>query len=158
VSAVREMKKLALLLLCLVAAGFGYRYLAVDRAEKQYEAFAEEILHRRYDAAARMVDSLTAADLERLGSQEQIGAGPAMFQTIFVSRFDIQSRTAAPDGSVVFNATQLVRFNPVGVESAVRPAMFATLRQVVTLRKSAGEWKVTAFENVFQSLDTTPSR
>jgi hypothetical protein len=150
------MKKLVLVVVCVVAGVFGYRSLAVDRAEKRYEAFAEEILHRRYDAAARMADGLTAADLEKLGSQEQIGAGPAMFQTIFLSRFDIHSRTAAPDGSVVFHATQVVRFNPPGVESA-RPAMFATLGQVVTLRKSAGEWRVTAFENVFQGLDT-PSR
>jgi hypothetical protein len=152
------MKKLVIVGVCLLAGVFAYRYLAGDRAERQYEVFAEEILHRRYDAAARMADGLTALDLEKLGSQEQIGAGPAMFQTIFASRFDIHDRTVASDGSVVFHATQLVRFNPVGVESAVRPAMLATLRQVVTLRKSAGEWKVTAFENVFQSMDSTPGR
>lgn len=153
------MKKLVFVGVVLLAGVFAYRYLVVDRAEvRQYEAFAEEILHRRYDAAARMADGLTALDLEKLGSQERIGGGPPMFQTIFRSRFDIHDRTVASDGSVVLHATQVVRFNPAGVESAVRPAMFATLRQVVTLRKIAGEWKVTSFENVFEGMDRTPSR
>jgi hypothetical protein len=153
------LKKLVILAVCLIAAGFGYRYFSGgDRAEARYKEFAEEILHRRYSAAAAMSDGLTAADLEKLGSQERIGAGPAMFQKLFRSRFDINSRTDAPDGSVVFHATQLVRFNPAGVESAIRPAMFATLRQVVTLRKKDGDWKVTAFENVFEKLDSTPTR
>jgi hypothetical protein len=155
------VKKVVLLAVCLIGAGFGYRYFVAgggDAAEVRYKAFAEEILHRRYSAAAGMADGLTAADLEKLGTQEQVGAGPAMFQQLFQSRFDINSRTDAPDGSVVLHATQLIRFNPVGVESAVRPAMFATLRQVVTLRKKDGDWKVTAFENVFEKMDSTPSR
>ncbi|HEX7419879.1 MAG TPA: hypothetical protein VF505_08320 [Thermoanaerobaculia bacterium] len=126
--------------------------------EARYRAFADEILHRRYDAAAEMSDGLTAADLGKLGSQERIGGGPPMFQTLFPSRFVVNSRTSSPDGSVVLHATQTVLFNPVGVESAVRPAMFATLKQVVTLHKNAGQWKITAFENTFESMDTLSSR
>lgn|GEM_PF-981766 len=153
------MKKIVILAVLILAVVFGYRYFTGggDRVEARYKEFAEEILHRRYSEAAAMSDGLAAADLEKLGSQEQIGAGPAMFQKLFASRFDINSRSDAPDGSVVLHATQLVRFNPAGVESAIRPAMFATLRQVVTLKKKDGDWKVTAFENVFEKMDS-PAR
>ena len=86
-----------------------------------------------------MCDGLSSKDLEQLGSQERIGAGPPMFQTLFPSRFVVASREKSPDGSVTLHATQTVLFNPVGVESAVRPAMFAKLKQVITLHKQSGE-------------------
>lgn len=152
------MKRAAFLAVILAGGFFAYRQFSGNDVEARYRAFAGEILHRRYDAAANMADGLTAGDLGKLGSQERIGGGPPMFQTLFPSRFVVNSRTSAPDGSVILHATQTVLFNPVGVESAVRPAMFATLKQVVTLHKSAGEWKVTAFENKFESMDTISSR
>ena len=133
------MNRAAFFALVLIGGFFAYRYFSGDNVEDRYRAFADEILHRRYDAAASMADGLTAADIGKLGSQERIGGGPPMFQTLFPSRFVVDSRSTTPDGSVVLHATQTVLFNPVGVESAVRPAMFATLKQVVTLHKSAGE-------------------
>jgi hypothetical protein len=51
-----------------------------------------------------------------------------------------------------------VLFNPAGVESAVRPAMSATMNQTVTLRKTAGGWKVAAFENKLEKVDSLMSR
>lgn len=148
------MKK-AILLAGLIGVGFlVYRYTASHGAEAAYEAFAEKVLHRRYDAAAAMTDGFSAADLEARGSQERIGAGPPMFQTLFPSRFKIDSREKTPDGAVVLHATQTVLFNPAGVESAIRPAMYARLKQVVTLEKRAGGWKVTDFTNTFESMDS----
>ena len=152
------MKRAAFLAVVLVGGFFAYRHFSGDAVEERYRAFAEEILHRRYDAAANMADGLTAGDLAKLGSQERIGGGPPMFQTLLPSRFVVDSRTSTPDGSVMLHATQTVLFNPVGVESAVRPAMFATLKQVVTLHKNTGEWKVIAFENTFERMDTLSSR
>lgn len=152
------MKRAILVALVLAVAFAGYRhFFGVDQAEAKYKAFAEEVLNRRYDAAAAMTDGLTAAELEELGSQERIGAGVQMFQTLFPSRFVVNSRESAPDGAVVLRTTQTVLFNPVGVESAF-PAMKATLNQVVTMRKRDGEWKVAAFENNFESLDSVPRR
>lgn len=148
------MKKAAALALLAVVAFGAYRYLIPDRAEAQYKKFAEEILHRRYDSAATMSDGLSAKDLEKLGSQEMIGAGPAMFQTLFPSRFVIDSREDGPDGAVTLRATQTVLFNPVGVESASRPAMFATLKQVATLRKSSAGWRIVGFTNTFEKMDS----
>ena len=151
------LKRTVLVALCVGVAFLGYRRFAAGGAEAKYEAFAKAILHRDYDAAALMTDGLTARDLSQLGSQERIGGGPPMFQTLFPSHFAIDSRTEGPDGSVVLHATQTVLFNPVGVEST-RPAMKAVLKQIVTLHKNAGDWKITAFENKFDSMDTLSSR
>ena len=81
-----------------------------------------------------------------------------MFQTLFPSRFEVTSRETAPDGALVLHAVQTVLFNPAGVESAVRPAMYATMNQTVTLRKTAGGWKVAAFENTFGKMDPLTGR
>jgi hypothetical protein len=59
---------------------------------------------------------------------------------------------------VTLHATQTVLFNPAGVESATRPAMFATLKQVVTLRKGSSGWRITAFENNFEKMDAVTHR
>jgi hypothetical protein len=152
------MKRLIVLLVVAAGALAGYRYYATSIApERHYKAFAEEVLHRRYDAAAAMSDGLSADDLARNGTQESIGAGPAMFQTLFPSRFEVTSRETAPDGALVLHAVQTVLFNPAGVESAVRPAMAATMNQTVTLRKSAGGWKVAGFENKLGKVDSLMS-
>src|ERR1043166_2293750 len=152
------MRRMIVLLVLVAAAIVGYRYYATSYApEKVYKAFAEDILHQRYAEAAKKCDGLTADDLGKLGSQERIGAGPPMFQTLFPSRFRIDSRDTT-DGALTLHAVQTVLFNPVGVESAVRPAMYATLNQVVTLRKVSGEWRVVAFENTFDKMDQTSAR
>jgi len=150
------MRRLIALVVLAGAAFGGYRAYSISYGPvAHYRKFAEEILHRRYDAAAAMCDGLSAADLEKLGSQERIGAGSPMFQTLFPSLFDIQSRETTADGLTLIHAVQTVRFNPAGVESAMRPAMFATLKQVVTLRNGSGGWKVVSFENTFMKMDST---
>ncbi|MEO8383100.1 MAG: hypothetical protein ABI779_25815 [Acidobacteriota bacterium] len=152
------MKK-ALVVVGLIILGFlGYRSFRGHGPEAQYQRFAEEILHRRYDAAAGMSEGLSAGQLAEQGSQERIGAGPPMFQTLFPSRFTIDSQETGADGAVTLHATQTVLFNPEGVESAVRPAMFATLKQVVTMRKGDGGWRVVAFTNRFENMDTLSGR
>ena len=135
------MKKAFVVILLVGGVFLAYRTTTAHGAEAKYKAFAEEILHRRYDAAAAMAEGLSASDLAAQGSQERIGAGPQMFQTLFPSRFAIDSRESGAGGAVTLHATQTVLFNPVGVESAMRPAMFATLKQVVTLRKASDGWR-----------------
>ena len=153
------MRRLVVVLVVLGAAFLGYRYYRGSHAPvKHYKAFAEEILHRRYDAAAEMAEGLTAANLAKKGSQERIGAGPEMFQTLFPSRFAIESQETGPDGELTINATQTVLFNPQGVESAVRPAMYATMKQVTKLRNGGQGWKVVGFENKFEKMDTLTVR
>jgi hypothetical protein len=148
------MKKILLLALVVILAIFGFRYFKANNgAAKQYKAFAEEVLFRRYDRAAAMTLGMSPDEVARQGSQERIGGGPPMFQTIFPSRIRIESQETDGEGVVTIHGVQTVLFNPVGTEST-RPAMFALLKQVVTLRKDAGEWKVTAFENTFDKMDT----
>lgn len=149
---------MALALVLAAAAAFGYRYYATAYVpERVYKAFAEDVLHQRYAEAAKKCDGITEDDLRKLGSQERIGAGPPMFQTLFPSRFEIRSRQTLPDG-VLLQGVQTVLFNPVGVESAIRPAMYAKLKQAILLRKVGGEWKVTAFDNTFEQMDETTKR
>jgi len=121
---------------------------------RQYRQFAEEIVRRHYDVAAAMSEGLTEADLARAGSQEKTGPGPQMFQTLFPSLFEVDSREVASDITVILHTIQTVLFNPAGVESAIRPAMYATLRQTTKLHKTSGAWKVTAFENELLKVDT----
>lgn len=148
------MRRLVVLVVVAIAAFAGYRYYTKSYGPvRQYKAFSGAILHRQYDVAASMAEGLTAADLAQRGSQERIGAGPAMFQTLFAPRYAIDSQQTNADGSITINATQTVLFNPPGVESA-RPAMFATLKQVVTLRNG----KVIAFDNTFEKMDTVSGR
>jgi len=144
----------------LAGAGFlGYRsYDSSSAPVKRYENFAEEILHRHYEVAEGMCDGLPKEKLEEAGTMEKIGAGPTMFQTLFYSRFEISSKETAPDGSITLNVVQIVLWNPPGVESVLRPAMFARMNQVVTLRKIGGDWKVSAFKNDFSSMDAWKGR
>ena len=152
------MRKFAAVLIIAGAVAAYWYYQTSYAPVALYKSFAEEILHRHYEAAAAMTDGLTAADLARSGTQEKIGAGPAMFQTLFPSRFTIDSKETASDGTITFKATQTVLFNPAGVESAMRAAMYARMNQVVSVRKVAGQWKVVSFENVFGSMDTLSTR
>ena len=144
----------------LAGAGFaGYRaYDSSAAPVKHYERFAEEILNRRYDAAEGMCDGLSREKLEASGTMEKIGAGPTMFQTLFPSRFAIRSKETTPDGGVTLDAVQTVLWNPPGVESVMRPAMYAKMSQLVTLRKTGGQWKVTDFRNTFVSMGERNAR
>ncbi|MEA2165568.1 MAG: hypothetical protein QOK37_3695 [Thermoanaerobaculia bacterium] len=151
------MKKVAVLLMAAAAAGYLY-YRSSHAPETLYKAFAKEVLHRHYEAAAAMTDGLTAAQLERSGTQEKIGAGPAMFQTLFPSRFTIESRERSSDGTITMKAVQTVLFNPPGVESAMRASMMARMNQTVSMRKISGDWKIVSFENSFGSMDSLAAR
>jgi hypothetical protein len=153
------MKRLVAGLALVVVIVVAYRQYTSSRPAAIYQQFAEELLHRRYDAAAVFSDTLTAADLAKLGTQERIGPGPQqMFQTLFPSRFRIVSNERGADGTVTLNAVQTVLFNPEGVESAVRPAMYADMKQLVTMKKGATGWKVAAFTNELQHMDSLSAR
>ncbi len=142
------MKRGAAVALVIAAVFLAYRFYDHSAPERRYKAFAEEVLHRRFDKAAAMCDGLTAADVAKGGLD------PAMLQTLFPSRFDVQSRETDSDGTVTLHAVQSVLFNPPGVESAVRPAMVARLNQTLKLRKSGGVWKVVACENNLGGMDS----
>lgn len=151
------MKRFATVLVVVAAAGYWY-YRTSHAPEALYKEFAEAVLHRHYDAAAAMTDGLTAAQLARSGTQEKIGAGPAMFQTLYPSRFTIESRERSSDGTITIKGVQTVLFNPPGVESAMRASMFARMNQTVSMRKISGDWKIVSFENSFGSMDTLSAR
>ena len=151
------MRGRALLLASLAAVLLLTIHCSGRDASKRYQEFAEEVLHRHYDKAAAMCAGITESELARRGTQEQIGAGPPMFQTLFPSSFEI-TETTTPNGDIHIDAVQTVLFNPGGVESAVRPAMYAKMKQTADLRKIDGTWKIVTFANKFDSMDSTSSR
>jgi len=144
----------------LAGAGFaGYRvYDSSTAPVKRYEAFAEEILNRRYEAAQGMCEGLSREQLEASGTMEKIGAGSTMFQTVFPSRFEIRTKEKGADGEMALDAVQTVNWNPPGVESVMRPAMEAKMDQRVTLRRVDGQWRVTSFRNTFVSMAERQAR
>lgn len=147
------MKRLVAAVVVLAGAFVAWRTVDGRMApERQYKAFAEDILHRRFDDAAARADGLTATQLARTAAID-----PAMLQTLFPSRFEITSRAWSGD-ELTLAAVQTALFNPPGVESALRPAMFATLNQSATLRKTDGGWKVTRFESKLAKMDTVSER
>jgi len=151
--------KKAFVVAFIIGAGFlTYRFTTSHGPVAIYKSFAEKILHRDFAGAAAMSDGLTADDLEKQGSQEHIGAGPEMFQKLFPSQYQVETNERNADGSVTLHVLQTVFFNPQGVESAVRPAMYAKLRQVITLHKGEGGWRVTAFTNTCEKMDTVSGK
>lgn len=152
------MKRAVGVILIVGGAFLAYRHFGSNGPAKRYQEFADKILKRDYAAASRMSDGLSEQQLAMMGSQERIGAGPAMFQTLFPSRYNVESEEQGSDGTVTLHTIQTVLFNPPGVESALRPAMYAKLRQVVQLKKRDGEWKITSFANKFQELDSLSAK
>jgi hypothetical protein len=146
------MKRFLAAAAVVAIAGF-FTWRVHDAPVQAYRAFAEEMVHHRFDRAAAMTDGLSADALSKSG-----GVDPAMMQTLFPSHFDVQSRQSAPDGTLTLHAVQTVLFNPPGVESAIRPVMYAKLNQTVSLRKSGGGWKIVAFDNRFDRMDSLTSR
>src|SRR5258706_9976312 len=129
------MRRIVLLVVLLGGAGLGYRYYAKSYAPTEhYKRFAEAILHRQFGRAAEMADGLTADQLQHSGSQEHVGPGPEMFQTLFASRFNVESCQTAGDGGVTIPAPQTGLFNPPGGESPP-PGLYALMQQTVGLRK-----------------------
>jgi hypothetical protein len=149
------MKRLVVLAAIAASAFLGYRYLAGRSPESIYKKFANQMLHRNYADAAKLADGLSESDLQQFGKE---GLNPAMMQTLFPSKYEIQSTEKQPDGSVTVHAMQTVFFNPPGVESALRPAMYATLKQVVTLRKASGGWRVSAYSSNVEKMDSVSGR
>lgn len=147
------MRRALAAVLIIGAAFVGTRAWERGTPERRYREFAEEILHGRFDKAAALSDGLPESELAR-----KAGLDPAMLQTLFPSRFEVRTRERADDGALTLTAVQTVLFNPPGVESALRPAMFAKMNQTVTLRKGSGGWKVVAFENKLDKMDSLSAR
>ena len=148
------MKNLILALVLIAAAFFAWRYTKSHGLNGTYQEFAEDMTHRRFDKAAALTDGLSESDLQKIADDG--GLNPAMMQTIFPSKFAIESTEKQPDGSVKMTAVHTVLFNPPGVESALRPAMYAAQRQVITLRKAGLGWRITSFKSNVEKMDSVP--
>jgi len=99
---------------------------------------------------------LTAADLENLSAvRKRIARGRRCFRSLFApASHQFADRCTRPD-RLWFTQRQLVRFNPAASESAIRrPASSPRFSPGRHPEKEGRDWKVTAFENGFENLDS----
>ena len=134
------MKRAVVAVVVVAAAFLAYRHYDKSYSPVQhYKKFAEQILHRQYDAASELTDGIAAKDLEKQGSQEKIGAGPAMFQTLFPSRFAIESTE-----SVIIGVDPHKRSHTAAVVAGQQVVdqlrVAATRTGIQQLQRWANEW------------------
>jgi len=81
---------------------------------------------------------------------------PYSIQTLGRIDYALQSSERGADSNEVNLAVeQTVYFNPPGVESAMRAAMYMTIIHKVTMKKGDGGWKVVAFNPKVSKISET---
>lgn len=149
------MKKLVSVLILAGAAAFGYRWFLGWRAYGAYEGFAEAWVHEDRSAGRKYgTEEAVRHAFEDRSLRGTPGGG--MMEAFRGTRYSVESKTRSPGGDVELTVKQTVFFDPPGVTSAIGGAMFAHFRDVATVRRTAGEWRVVAFEPTY--LDAGDSR
>ena len=127
------MKRLVTAAIVITIAFVGYRYYNRSYAPvKQYEQFAAAPLTRRFAPPSPGGRGLWPID-------------------------SLLPREKVPEGRMR-GRRSCTRQRRSLARAATRPAMYAKLNQIVSLRKTASGWKVTAFENKFDSMDSLSAR
>lgn len=150
------MKRLVLLALVAGGAWFAYRYAVVDAPVRTCEGFLEAWGREDTPAAAAMTEGETA----RSSVETHILRGVCRIpmEALRGSRSSLESRAKGPGGEEVLTMHQVVAFDPPGATTGIGGAMAATFRHVVTMRKTAAGWRVTAFEPKFLDAVSTRKR
>jgi len=68
------------------------------------------------------------------------------------TKYAVLSSTRTPEGDVSLIVKETIAFDPAGITSGIGGAMFAVFRHVATVRRTAGGWKVVAFEPTFVEM------
>jgi hypothetical protein len=147
------LKKILLLLLLVGGAAFAYRYAVVDAPVRTCKEFLKAWGRENTPAAAALTDGGKAK--KAVETHILRGVCRAPMEALGGSRVTLDSRSAGPDGTVL-TMSQVVAFDPPGRTSGFANAMAATFRHVVTMKKTAEGWKVTAFQPTF--VDAVPTR
>jgi hypothetical protein len=148
------VKRLLLVLLVASAGYSAYRYAVVDAPGRSFQAFARAWAREDTPAAV----AWTSGEAAKSAAESRIlrGVVRAPMEAFRGSRQDLESREAAPDGTVVVTVKQFVFYDPPGVTSGVGGAGVATIRHVARMRKTAEGWRVVEWTPEF--LDAKPTR
>jgi hypothetical protein len=148
------MKRLFLLALLAGGASLAYRYAVVDAPVRACKRFLEAWGAEETPAAAAMTEGESAkASVE---THILRGVCQAPMEALRGSRCSVESRAKGPGGQEILTMHQVVAFDPPGVTTGIGGAMAASFRHVVTMRKTAAGWKVSAFEPTY--LDAVETR
>ena len=114
-------------------------------AEKTFEKFASAWADERTEDALAYCEGDSAKEaVKALGISQLLS--PYSIQTLGRIDYEVQStEKGANSGELNLTVEQQIYFNPPGVESAVRAAMYATVIHHVIMKKGSGGWKVVSF-------------
>jgi len=133
-----------LLIIAAIGAGIYYFFLTESPAYIAYKDFATALARGDRNRALTY-----ASSPDVLGGPEQNRgqfAGGMAVDALVDIQYNRESQTKNPDGSITVVALQSVRFDPVGVTSAMG-AVTSKYRQTATLTKSSSGWVVTSFQS-----------
>ncbi|HKF44250.1 MAG TPA: hypothetical protein VKG01_14200 [Thermoanaerobaculia bacterium] len=152
------MKKLLLLAVLAAAAWFGYTKWFADReAIQAYEKFAHAWSRGDTDEAARHGEKQVAENAIQSQNLRGMRSGSIM-EAFHGERYEIESKTAQPDGGVRLEVKQTILFDPPGATTGIGGAMWTTIHHSATLHRTPEGWKVTAFEAKYLDMGETRRR
>ena len=138
---------LSALLLLIHCAGGG--------PEKTFEKFASAWADERVDEAVSYCEGEAAKNAVKAIGISQV-MSPYSIQTLGKIDYAVQSSEKGVDSNqVILTVEQTVYFNPPGVESAMRAAMYMTIIHKVTMQKASGSWKVASFSPKVTKISET---
>jgi hypothetical protein len=152
------MKKIVLLVLVAGGAVWAWRAYTASQAFGAYEGFAESWAKEDRVKAERFAagpDVVKHAFDDRALRGNRGGAAMEAFRG---TSYDVESRAADGDGQVKLVVMQTIRFDPPGATTGIGGAMWARYRDEATVKKTAGGWRVTAFEPTFVDLGEVKRR
>ncbi len=145
------MKALVAVLLLAAGAYFGIGWYRDHRAFQAYEGFAEAWVHEDRIAAARYGDAGTVRHALEDRAIRGTRGGAAM-EALRGDRYEVESRTRAPEGEQKLVVKVTVHFDPPGVTTGIGGAMYAHFRHTATVRATKDGWRVVAFDSEFVDM------
>jgi hypothetical protein len=139
------MKEVQAALLFVASTGLAGCGVLGSGAGGAFEDFAETWgSGRGRDALTWATDAEAQAAIKAFSVNHVTGW---TMQAVLTSETTIDSEEDGPgDGEVTLEATQVIGFNPPGVESAMFPTMRAEVAHWAVMRRTGDGWKVAAFE------------
>jgi hypothetical protein len=108
-------------------------------------------VHEDRIAAARYADDATVKHaLEERAIRGTRGG--AAIEALRGDRYEVESRSRAPEGEQRLVVKQTVHFDPPGVTTGIGGAMYAHFRHTASVRKTPEGWRVVAFDAEFLDM------
>jgi hypothetical protein len=145
------MKALVGVVLLTAGAYFGIGWYRDHQAFQAYEGFAEAWVHEDRIAAARYADDATVEHALEERAIRGTRSGAAI-EALRGDRYELESRSRAPEDGQKLVVKVTVHFDPPGVTTGIGGAMYAHFRHTATVLKTPEGWRVVAFDSEFVDM------